>query len=238
VCRRLTLFKQFFAAGAKLALPSSVLSSAAGSTADSASPSPAVVAASAPPAEVTRGSFYARCELRPWQPLAFNQLAPFSLFLQDAAAPPTAAAISSVPVVPGVATMPPTTRARGANSVLPVPPGLTGAPVAPEIEAERGKHAVTVAVMSLIALALCSCRFWLATVLTGCPPRPSPCRAAAIAKRGKELRDREGYLRNMWYAAGEPVRGKAADDAAGLQPRPRGPCACCHVALWSVHRHG
>lgn len=31
-----------------------------------------------------------------------------------------------------------------------------------------------------------------------------PCSAAAIAKRGKELRDREGYLRNMWYAAGEP----------------------------------
>lgn len=122
VFRRLTLFKQFFAAGAKLALPSSALGAVAGSALAPASPSPAGAVPAAPPAE--------------------------------AAAAPTTAAFSSVPVVPGVAAMPPTTRARGANSVLPVPPGLTGAPLAPEIEAERGEHAAALAWQPLLAPGL------------------------------------------------------------------------------------
>lgn len=55
----------------------------------------------------------------------------------------------------------------------------------------------------------CSARCWSPLcVVAGliCPPsRVPPCfpSAASIAKRSKELRDREGYLKNMWYAAGE-----------------------------------
>ncbi|EFN52711.1 hypothetical protein CHLNCDRAFT_138729 [Chlorella variabilis] len=97
---RLTLFKQFFAAGAKLAAPSSALAGSAG----------------------------------------------------------------ALPQTPSDRVVQPPTKARGANSVVPAPPSRrpTGLPPLPEIEDPE---------------------------------------KAAIAKRLKELRDREGYLKNMWYAA-------------------------------------
>lgn len=120
---RLTLFKQFFAAGAKLAAPSSALAGSAGALPQNAA---------------------------------------------AAAAPPSASAfVSSSPPVaqtPSDRVVQPPTKARGANSVVPAPPSRrpTGLPPLPEIEDPE---------------------------------------KAAIAKRLKELRDREGYLKNMWYAA-------------------------------------
>ena len=36
-----------------------------------------------------------------------------------------------------------------------------------------------------------------------CPQIPPLPAAAFVSKRTKELQDREGYLKNMWYAAGE-----------------------------------
>ena len=150
------------------------------------------------------------------------------------AAPLAASAFVASPVpvaqAPAGRAVQPPTKARGANSVVPLP-GTRRVGSLPDQEDPEKSGLCHTPAAPLHVLRL-PCAAHSLRSQSHCPPPrlpPTPL-AAAIAKRLKELRDREGYLKNMWYAAG----GHPQPRCCGLgalplltQPHAVAPSRCC-----------